>query len=124
MISFNMELAVPPLFNHSNLVTPCHEKNPSTWCGNINYLAYGLSNISGGQQSSNTAGNIVSVKFFDDESGKNFKVKNDTHKLGGTTAERLTYVPHYMQEYYDTDLHKKLIYDGLNWVDYNGTVIN
>ena len=124
MISFNMELSVPPLFNHSDLVTPCHEKNPSTWCGNINYLAYGKSNINGGQQSSATAGNIVSVKFFDNESGKNFTVKNDTHKLGGTTEERLTYVPHYMQEYYDTDLNKKLIYNGVNWVDYNGNVIS
>ena len=57
-------------------------------------------------------------------SGKNFTVKNDTHKLGGTTEERLTYVPHYMQEYYDTDLNKKLIYNGVNWVDYNGNVIS
>ena len=123
MISFNMELARPTNFG-GGLVIPAHEKTPSSFCGNINYLAYGQSNINGGQQSSTTAGNIVSVKFFDNESGKNFTVKNDTHKLGGTTEERLTYVTHYMQEYYDTDLNKKLIYDGINWVDYNGNVIS
>ena len=123
MISFNMELARPTNFG-GGLVIPAHEKTPSSFCGNINYLAYGQPNIDGGQQSSATAGNIVSVKFFDNESGKNFTVKNDTHKLGGTTEERLTYVPHYMQEYYDTDLNKKLIYDGTNWVDYNGNVIS
>lgn len=123
MISYNMELIRPDNFG-GGLVTPSHEDIPSTWCGNINYTAHGVPNVEGGLNGETGYSNIVSVKFFDSGSGKNFCVKNDTHKLGGTTVERLTYVPHYMQEYYDTDLHKKLIYDGENWVDYSGTVIN
>jgi hypothetical protein len=40
--------------------------------------------------------------------------------MAGTTAERLSYIPTYIQTYYDTDLGKLVIYNGEAWVDANG----
>ena len=62
----------------------------------------------------------MDVRFWAEGSGHNFRTVNATHKQGGSRAERLTYVPQYMQEYYDLDLRKKLIFDGREWVDFFG----
>lgn len=43
-----------------------------------------------------------------------------TLPLSGTSAERESYMPMYMQQYYDTDLEKLLIYNGSDWVDTMG----
>lgn len=69
-------------------------------------------------------GNYKDVNFWKPGHGHSFKTVNTAHSLGGTTAERRTYIPQYMQQYYDTDLSKMLIYDGNNWVDYNGNINN
>lgn len=36
------------------------------------------------------------------------------------STERLSYLPMYMQQLFDTDLNKLLIYNGDRWVDTNG----
>ena len=63
-----------------------------------------------------TYGNHTNAKFWADGMGHNFVTRNMTHKQGGTTAERESYEPMYMQLYYDTDLRKLMIYDGTAWV--------
>ena len=68
--------------------------------------------------------NLRYAKFWENGSGVYFITRNMTHRLGGTTELRNTYYPNFMQEYYDTDLCKKLIYNGTNWVDLNGQVTN
>ena len=61
--------------------------------------------------------------FWTSGHGHNFKTRNSLHAVGGTTSLRNTYTPMYMQEYYDTDLNKLLIYDGTNWRDASGALI-
>ena len=110
LIGFNIELR--PLENPSlSEVQPAREVTPDSFCGNITFAAnkYAVSDE-----------NAVDVQFWAEGSGHNFRTVNATHKQGGSTAERRTYVPQYMQEYYDLDLRKKLIFDGREWVDYNG----
>lgn len=65
----------------------------------------------------------TNAPFWASGHGHNFKTRNSLHAVGGTTSLRNTYTPMYMQEYYDTDLNKLLIYDGTNWRDTSGTVI-
>lgn len=69
------------------------------------------------------SGNIVNAPFWTAGHGHNIKTVNKAHSESGTTAERLTYTPQYMQTYYDTTLHKLLIYDGTSWVDSMGNTI-
>ena len=40
--------------------------------------------------------------------------------MAGTTAERLTYTPTYVQTYFDTDLNRLVIFNGEEWVDTDG----
>ena len=98
------------------------EINAGDFCGRIEYTMNG---VTPSQYEEWTATkNLKYAKFWEKGSGVNFVTRNMTHRLGGTTELRNTYYPNYMQEYYDTDLKKKLIYDGINWVDLNGTVTN
>lgn len=67
--------------------------------------------------------NSVTAKFWEDGNGHGMYTKNLAHKPSGTSEERNSYLPQYMQEFYDTTLEKKLIYDGSKWVDCNGNAI-
>lgn len=67
--------------------------------------------------------NSVMTKFWEDGNGHGMYTKNLAHKPSGTSEERNSYFPQYMQEFYDTTLEKKLIYDGSKWVDCNGNTI-
>lgn len=98
------------------------EVNAGDFCGIIEYTMNGVTPSAYEEWTSTK--NLKHAKFWEKGSGVNFITRNMTHRLGGTTELRNTYYPNYMQEYYDTDLKKKLIYDGINWVDLNGTVIN
>lgn len=110
MIGFNMELR--PLENPTLApVIPAKEVTPNSFCGRIEFVANKLAY---------SHENAVDVQFWEEGSGQNFKTVNSTHKLGGTSAERESYTPMYMQQYYDTDLGKMLIFDGKKWVDMNG----
>ena len=95
----------------NNAIVKAHENTPSSFCGRIEYTCGG-----GGE-------NSKTFTFWDSTSGKNFKTVNLTHAEGGTTALRNTYTPNYMQQYYDDDLGKMLIYNGTNWVDSNGNIV-
>jgi len=110
MIGFNMELR--PLENPTLApVLPAREVTPSSFCGRIEFVANKLAY---------SHENAVDVQFWEEGSGHNFTTVNSTHKLGGTSAERESYIPMYMQQYFDTDLGKMLIFDGKKWVDMNG----
>lgn len=98
------------------------EVTAGDFCGRIEYTMNGVTPSA--YETWTATKNLRHAKFWENGSGLNFITRNMTHRLGGTTELRRTYLPNYMQEYYDTDLKKKLIYDGTNWVDLNGAVIN
>ena len=67
--------------------------------------------------------NDVSAQFWADGYGHNMKTVNMAHAESGTSTERATYYPQYMQKYFDTTLNKLLIYNGSNWVDTMGNLL-
>ena len=115
LIGFNLELRRDQNPTGQDPL-PAEEKAPGSFCGRIEFTA--TENYNFGNE-----GNLPNVQFWKAGHGERFRTLNMVHKQGGTTAERLTYTPTYMQEFYDTTLHKKLIYDGTNWVDCNGQTV-
>ena len=91
------------------------ESNPGFTFGEISYTVQ----TSYGGSSKNS----VSTKFWATGSGANVKTVNKAHQIAGPTSERNTYTPTYMQEFYDTTLGKKLIYDGTAWKDMAGNSV-
>ena len=61
--------------------------------------------------------NDVDTQFWANGHGANVKTINSAHSTSGTTAERNSYTPQYMQQYFDTTLGKLLIYNGTSWVE-------
>lgn len=113
-ISHTMEIR--PTQNSSlKPVLPAREVVPGTWCGNITFAA---------NAKPLSKENVVDLQFWEKGSGHRFKTRNSAHAVAGTTAERLTYVPTYVQTYYDTDLCKMLVYNGEAWVDMNGNKVD
>ena len=111
LIGFNLE--VRPNWNPTLAEpVPATETRPDTWCGHIDFVA-----------SREGTGNIKNFKFWADGSGQRFDTVNGTHRKGGTTAERNSYTPQYMQQYFDTTLNKMLVYDGSAWRDMNGAAV-
>lgn len=100
-------------FNTEQFTKLAKETNPGTFCGVIMF-----------HPSDGTYGAYVNAKFWEDGSGHNFKTVNLTHAQGGTSSLRKTYAPNYMQQYYDTDLNKLLIYDGISWKDLLGNDVD
>ena len=96
-------------------VLPAREVVPGSWCGNITFAA---------NTNPLSKGNAVDIQFWEKGSGHRFKTRNSAHALAGTTAERLTYVPTFVQTYYDTDLNKLVIFNGEAWVDANGNKVD
>ena len=96
-------------------VLPAREVIPGTWCGNITFAA---------NTNPLSKGNAVDILFWEKGSGHRFVTRNSAHAVAGTTAERLTYVPTYVQTYYDTDLNKLVIFNGEAWVDANGNKVD
>ena len=94
-------------------VLPAREVVPGTWCGNITFC---------GNKFAESMENAVDAPFWEKGSGQRFFTRNSAHSLSGTSAERESYLPMYMQQYYDTDLEKLLIYNGSDWVDVMGEV--
>lgn len=66
----------------------------------------------------------VETKFWKTGYGKNVKTMNGIHASGGTSELRSTYIPNYMQTFYDTTLNKLLVYDGSNWRDTSGEIVS
>lgn len=92
-------------------VLPAREVVPGTWCGNITFC---------GNRFGESMENAVDVPFWEKGSGERFFTRNSAHSLSGTSAERESYLPMYMQQYYDTDHEKLLIFNGEDWVDTMG----
>ena len=112
IIDFNMEVLPEYLALGGDYA---QESTPGTVFGEISYTA-----ITG----YSTTPNSVSAQFWESGHGHNVKTRNMAHAQSGTTAERNSYTPTYMQTYFDTTLNKLLIYDGTAWVDSNGNVVN
>ena len=113
MIDFTIELR-PTQNPTQSAVLPAEEVTEGAWCGNITFAA---------NDQPRSYYNIPNLQFWKAGSGLNFKTVNSVHRLGGTTAERNTYTPQYMQQYFDTTLNKMLIYDGSVWKDMDGTPV-
>ena len=99
-------------FNTEQFKKLAKETNPGTFCGVVMF-----------HPSDGTYGAFVNAKFWEEGSGHNFKTVNLTHAQGGTSSLRKTYAPNYMQQYFDTDLNKLLIYDGNSWKDLLGNSV-
>lgn len=63
------------------------------------------------------------IKFWADGSGELFRTTNMVHERKGTTANRGLFYPMFMQEYFDTDENKMLVFDGTNWIDMIGNIV-
>ena len=100
LINFNLEV-------HAGALGAV-ESTPNSFCGNIDFTAYGSSNSS----INTTQGsryNRVDIKFWEEGSGRAFRTRNMAHELMGDTATREWYYPTFMQKYFDTDLNKEII---------------
>ena len=100
LINFNLEV-------HAGALGAV-ESTPNSFCGNIDFTAYGSSNSS----INTTQGlryNRVDIKFWEEGSGRAFRTRNMAHELMGDTATREGYYPTFMQKYFDTDLNKEII---------------
>lgn len=100
LINFNLEV--------HNQEMGAVEITPNSFCGNIDFTAYGTSNSS----INTTQGsryNRVDIKFWEEGSGRAFRTRNMAHELMGDTATREGYYPTFMQKYFDTDLNKEII---------------
>ena len=113
MIDFTIELR--PTQNPTlSAVVPAEEVTPGAFCGVITFTA---------NDQPRSYHNRPNVQFWKSGSGLGFKTVNLVHKPGGTTTERNTYTPQYMQQYFDTTLNKMLVYDGAAWKDYSGNSV-
>lgn len=87
-----------------------HEERPGDYYGHIDFV---------GNAGCDTK-NDPTVRFWEEGSGVNMETVNNAQKKVCTSAERQTYVPHVGQEVFDTDLGKKLLWQGKCWVDMFG----
>ena len=83
------------------------EVTPGLWKGTFDY---------------NIQGSALGVtSFWSPESGKNIKTRKiSAPKFGNSNPTN----PDFLQEFYRTDLNKKVIYDGTVWRDIIGNIIN
>lgn len=113
MISFNIEAY--PLISEQPLIGAT-EAVDGGWVGRIDYTIENNENNSS-----------VTLPFWADGHGSNFRSTNSAQKEIGTTALRRTYAPNYMQKYYDEDLNKVVFCidpSTKKWVDGNGSVVD
>lgn len=109
MISFNIEAY--PLITGQGLIGAT-EAVDGGWVGRIDYT------IENNEKNSN-----VSLPFWTNGHGSNFRSTNSAQKEIGTSALRRSYAPNYMQKFYDTDLNKVVFCIdpfAKKWVDASG----
>lgn len=99
-------------FNYEIPHYAAYEVEPGTFCGLILY-----------HPSDGTFGGKPHYSFWKEGSGKNFNTINLTQANGGTSELRKSYGAHYMQHFFDTDLNKEVIFNGTNWVDCLGNIV-
>ena len=111
-IGFNIEYY--PLITGTPIIGAMEEINGG-WVGRIEYTVENNENNSD-----------VSLPFWADGHGKNFRTLNMAQCQIGTTALRNTFSPNYMQQYFDTDLNR-VVYckepSTKTWIDSNGNIV-
>ncbi|MGN0357120.1 MAG: hypothetical protein ACI4E0_04790 [Blautia sp.] len=111
-IGFNLEYY--PLIDGTPIAGAMEEVNGG-WVGRIEYSV---------ENNENNAN--VTIPFWENGHGKNFRTLNTAQVQMGTTALRNTFAPNYMQSYYDTDLNKVVFCkepSTKTWIDANGNVV-
>ena len=91
------------------------------FCGQISFTAMVEWN------GTESGGNRKDFKLWEDGQGHTFKTINATHRLAGSSTERLSYSPTYMQHFFDETLNKEVICinpDTSTWVDVNGNNVD
>lgn len=82
------------------------EVTPGAWKGSFDY---------------NIQGSALGIhNFWSPESGNNIKTRNINANKFGTVNPSY---PDYLQEFFRTDLNKKVIYNGSGWYDASGNVV-
>ena len=108
-IGFNIEYY--PLITGTPIVGAT-EVTDGGWVGRIEYSV---------ENNENNAN--VTIPFWAEGHGKNFRTLNTAQKQMGTTDLRKTFAANYMQQYFDTDLNK-VVYckepSTKTWIDANG----
>lgn len=111
-IGFNIEYY--PLITGTPIVGAT-EVADGGWVGRIEYSV---------ENNENNAN--VTIPFWAEGHGKNFRTLNTAQKQMGTTDLRKTFAANYMQQYYDTDLNK-IVYckepSTKTWIDAMGNIV-
>ena len=111
-IGFNIEYY--PLITGTPIVGAT-EVTDGGWVGRIEYSV---------ENNENNAN--VTIPFWEEGHGKNFRTLNTAQKQMGTTDLRKTFAANYMQQYYDTDLNK-IVYckepSTKTWIDAMGNIV-
>lgn len=112
-IGFNIEYY--PLITGTPIVGAT-EVTDGGWVGRIEYSV---------ENNENNAN--VTIPFWAEGHGKNFRTLNTAQKQMGTTDLRKTFAANYMQQYFDTDLNK-VVYckepSTKTWIDANGNNVD
>lgn len=99
------------------------EKRPGHFHGEISYTGQLYTGEGSGVQGTK---NSKVLKFWEDGHGQRFITRNSAHLLAGSSTERRSYAPNYLQRYWDTDAGKELICtDTANktWRDTAGNIV-
>ena len=89
------------------------EELPGTWRGTVEYVIDWTTPGCGV--------NLVNDPFFEKGHGDNVVCRNLQCKPAGTSNERRAITrPNRLQQFFDTDLGKMLVFDGASWRDGNG----
>ena len=68
--------------------------------------------------------NSLNIPFWEEGNGSNVRTTNMAHNQVVTTSERKTYAANVLQQAWDTDLNKLVIYDGKKWIDMLGNAVD
>ena len=68
--------------------------------------------------------NSLNIPFWEEGNGSNVRTTNMAHNQVVTTSERKTYAANVLQQAWDTDLNKLVIYDGKKWIDMSGNAVD
>ena len=116
LIDFNMEWLEDYYNKFEGQGQYAQELTPGETYGTITYTIQ--------PSYSGNSKNAISFPFWKTGHGINMLTRNVAHKFIGTTEDRKLYNPNINQQYYDTTLNKMITFNGNNWVDYNGNIVD
>lgn len=111
LIDFNMEFKQDNFNKGGNFAK---ELTPGQWRGNVKFTSIDYNQA---------LGNIINRKFWHNGHGEAMVTFNQAFKHHATTAEINTYTADKYTEIYNTTVNKKLIFNGINWLDYMGNIV-